>query len=292
MSTFAPLEVSVAGKKLSCVLDVPLALSPHGLMFALRLSHELNVWLVRSLWQILDSRDFYPDLLLLAHRRSAGPRAVRQRDHQRLNEAIHQWEWARLDCDLAGLNVFWAGDARYESLLPRDVDKALVDRFDRLAAELDSRWSAPGEVSASASFDPRRECARDAVALAVALVRYRPLIFTLVGNGGGTDARSTEPALCEYLRECNITPHRVTASPYAAVMKRHLMPIFARSGIVELLWGGLDLAVVHLVAPGAVIVPVDPQPGEREGNAALAAEFDRGGRHYFEGSSAHWWTMD
>jgi hypothetical protein len=290
VSTFAPLEVSVAGKKLSCVLDVPLALSRLGLLFALRLANELNVWLVRSLWQVLDSRDFYPDVLLLGQHGAAGSRTIRQREHQRLSDAIHQWEWARLDCDLSGLSVYWAGDARHESLLPRDVDKGLVERFERLSDELDGRLGGPGAIIPS--FDPRRECARDAVALAAALVRYRPLIFTLCGSGYSGETPGDEPALCKYMRECNIQPQRVTASPLAAAMKRQLMPIFARSGIVELLWGGLDLAVIHLVAPGAVVVPVDGHIHDGAGDKPLA----RGGtvdtaRNYLDGSSAHWWSL-
>jgi hypothetical protein len=290
VSTFAPFEVTVAGKKLACVLDVPLALSPLGLLFALRLADELNVWLVRSLWQVLDSRDFYPDLLLLGQRSATGSRALRQRDHQRLSEAIQQWEWARLDCDLSGLNLYWAGDARHESLLPREVDKSLVERFEALSGELESRWS--GSAKITPSFDPRRECARDAVALAAALVRYRPLIFTLCTNGRSGEAQGGEPALCEYLRECSIPLQRVSASPHAAVMKRHLMPVFARCGIVELLWSGLDLAVIHLVAPGAVVVPADGHTDDRHGDSSLArVSAVNNPRHYLEGSSAHWWPL-
>jgi hypothetical protein len=273
MSLLPPLDVNVSARRQSCILDVPLALSRCGLLFAVRASRELNVWLSRTLWQILDNTEFYraqPQLLV------PGRRAGENDD---LPLIIGEWEQARIENDLLGLNVFWAGDARYESLLPKDVDKNLIERFERAAEELDQDWAGD-----EGDYDPLRECHRDAVALAMALMPYGSVILTVSGK----DDPDGMPGICRYLIECGIPAHPVEGAGTAHVVRTNLTGVFARSGLAELTWSGLDVVALHLVAPRALMLGAcasddrdfeDPNTG---GNATRRAH---------DGAAAWWWAL-
>ena len=80
-----------------------------------------------------------------------------------------------------------------------------------------------------------------------------------------------------------------------AALRGYFQPIFARSGLSELVWDmwreDLDLAVVHIVAPRAIVIPagdgdIDRGYGE-EFTPALAGE----GRvpTWFDEAKAYWW---
>src|SRR5689334_19652519 len=110
MSSLPALDVSVSSRRMSCILDGQLALSRQGLLFASRLAQEANVWLFRALWHALDTSDN-----LIAT------------ECQKKREAKQLWESARLGSHLAGLQCFFVGDARHESLMPKDVGGDLVE---------------------------------------------------------------------------------------------------------------------------------------------------------------------
>src|SRR5215475_10465550 len=82
MSSLPALEVSVSSRRMSCILDGELALSRQGLLFAMRLAQEANVWLFRALWNALDNSHLYPA--------AAEPDAAGQ---QRRREASEQWDF-------------------------------------------------------------------------------------------------------------------------------------------------------------------------------------------------------
>src|SRR5215831_14130688 len=160
MSSLPALDVSVSSRRMSCILDGELALSRQGLLFAMRLAQEANVWLFRALWNALDNSQLYA--------------AAAEQDRR---EASEQWESARLATDLAGLQFFFVGDARHESLLPKEVGQDLVERFEALAGELDGLYR--GAAAEDVDYDPVHECNRDTIALAAALIRHRPIVFSL-----------------------------------------------------------------------------------------------------------------
>jgi hypothetical protein len=290
VSAIPPLDVSVQGRRLSCVIDAELALSRYGLLFVTRLAEELDVWLVRALWQLLDNTQFFlanPGDLLPSNEEDEPSRSLRRRECEALVDTLRQWEAARLQTDLAGLRLFWAGDARCESMLPKDVDKGLVERFEVLAAELDDRTS-----SAPATHDLVQNCRRDTAALATALIRHRPIVFSICGRdgGSGTDA---EPGLCAFLRESGIDCRRVRAHPHATAIKRHLFEIFARSGALELLWAGLQLAALHLIVPRAVVLPVEAEFDRRFADPLAAPLLGEAKpASWFSGASAYWWKVN
>src|SRR6266404_5118505 len=187
MSSLPPLDVSVSSRKMSCVLDGELALSRQGLLLALRLAEEANVWLFPALWRTLDNNQVYPAGQV---RSFASP----------TRRTEQQWELTRLGTDLAGLQFFFVGDARHESLLPKDVGKDLVERFETLSAELDNLYR--GNREAGPVYDPVYECNRDTIALATALIRHRPIVLSL--TSGRSTREHSGPAICEFLDRCGI----------------------------------------------------------------------------------------
>lgn len=238
-------SVAVDTKRRACVLDTHLALSPYGLLLAQRLSSELDLWLVRELWQILDNTEYYlsePDQL-----RPAG--AAVPADAESLRTTLTQWEVARTETDLAGLNIHWIGDALSESLLPARVDPHLVSRFETLARSLDKRVARPSNAHASVAVD----CARDAVALTVALMPYRAFILTARSDGNG--AAPDEPGLCAQIRAWGLRCYPLGTNARIQLEREFVVPMFGRAGVAELMWAGLKLAAIHVLAPKAVMVP-------------------------------------
>jgi hypothetical protein len=279
MPLIPPIDVNVSARRQSCILDVPLVLSRSGLLFAVRAARELNVWLARTLWQILDNTEFYrshPRLLLGAQDHPGDDDAT-----DTLPLIISEWEQARLENDLLGFNIFWAGDARHESLLPKDVDKRLIDRFDRAVLELDEDWAGD-----EGDYDPLRECHRDAVALAMALMPDAPLILTLRSE----NAADGVPAICRYLEECGIPAKQVNGVRSAREVRANLAGIFARTGLAELTWAGLEVVALHLVAPRALMLSAaaadDDRTYEDENDITNAT------RRAHDGASAWWWTVE
>lgn len=288
MSSLPPLDVNVYARRPSCILDVELALSRCGLLLATRLAEEFNVWLVRALWEILDNTDFYaePRRGLIATASSA-PSAAATVPLWRCAmrpDVIRQWEAARLGTDIAGLQLFWAGDARHDSFLPKDIDKDLVNHLDLLSAELDAlSLRSEGEACC---YDPVRDGFRDAVALAAALVRHRPIIFSMSADG-----ETSGPNLCAYLRDCGIGCRNIEDRRLVEPIRRNLLPMLARTGVLELTWTGLRFAAVHLIAPNATVMPAErdmdrrfPEDGEY-GPASVASGA------WFKDASAYWWTV-
>ena len=256
MTSVPPMTVKLRGEAMSCVVDVQLTLSQLGLLFATRLAREMDVWLVRSLWAILDNTRYYlakPDLLLPAGAPQGGRKQARG-----LVDVLRQWQSARLETHLAGLHLYWAGSARFDSLLPPDVDDELLERFELLSQELEQLWDDP--ACEPLGYNPLQECCRDAVALAAALIRYRPIVFTRCA--AGADPAAGEPRICAYLRECGIDVQPLDPACRMRPFEQYLRPLFARNGIFELQWAGLDLAALHLVAPGAFVVAASEQESD------------------------------
>src|SRR5215469_8576326 len=222
MSSLPAFDVSVSSRRMSCILDGELALSRQGLLFAMRLAQEANVWLFRALWNALDNSHLYPA--------AAEPDAAGERGRR---EASEQWESARLATDLAGLQFFFVGDARHESLLPKEVGSDLVERFETLAIELDGLIQREDENQID--FDPVYECSRDTIALATALIRHRPIVFSLTRSDRDGE-RPSEPKIGDFLRRCGINCRPVEQDRALVSIRNYLQPIFARSGVAELLW--------------------------------------------------------
>jgi hypothetical protein len=288
MSSLPPLDLSVSSRRMACVLDGELALSRQGLLFATSLAQEADVWLFRALWQALDNSYIFRDVSEAGADSTAEGKSAFPSLHM-----LQQWEMARLETDLRGLQFFFVGDARHESLLPKEVGKDLVKRFEILSEELDE-LHCPHSDGEGAAYDPIYECRRDATALATALIRHRPLVFSLCqkDTAKGNKGRA-EPFLCGFLRRCGIDCHMVDSKSVTAI-RSHLQPIFARSGLTELVWDmerdDHELALMHIVAPHALVMPVEADVDRRYGEDIVPMQVREGkAPFWFHEAKAYWW---
>lgn len=293
MSSIPPLSVTVNTKKRACVLDTHLVLSRYGLLLAQRLGEEFNLWLVRELWQILDNTQYYlshPELLTPSRPGNKGSETNINIKSSLLREILRQWELARIETDMAGLKVFWIGDAMSESLLPTEVDQNLVYRFETLARSLDVRVHKQSHNSQNDNIFA--DCFRDAAALTSALISYRGFILTLQGHRS-EDFPENEPIICSYLREWGIRCYRVGSDNKTKMEREFIIPIFARTGISELMWAGLNLAAVHIIVPEAIIIP----PLRREDDALpedlplISEEKEPYKKDWWEGALCFWYPL-
>ena len=284
MTTLPPFDVKVSTRRWSCVLDVRLALSRWGLMFAWRIADEMNVWLVPSLWELLDSADYYlRHPKTLQRQPGVGESGVENRENTFMVESLGQWQTARLEEDLPSVPIYWAGDASHESLLPKEVPPGVIRRFAILAEALDGREQPPRRVREPAH--PFLDCFRDAVALTAALGRYRPVIFTLGDDAGHL------PQVCRYLESRGIPCRRAPGDAAGNPVKNHLGPTLFRSGVGELIFAGMPLAAVHIVAPRTFVMPESGE-GEVSCGGTLKEEEGLGPpRDWWGGASAHWYHL-
>jgi hypothetical protein len=266
-------SVSVQARRRACVFDIQLALSPFGLLLAQRLSTEFDLWLARELWQILDNTQVYlsqPERLrpVVLHGEAGGP----GEPGDALRDTLSQWDAARTAHDLSGLKVYWLGDALGESLLPPGADMQLVSRFEVLAGSLEARAGARGLERDSIVGD----CFRDGVSLAATLISYRPFVLTCLPRG------AAEPLMCTYLNRWRIRCAQVDTTRTVDMERDSLVSLIGRTGAGELMWTGLDLAVIHVLLPRAIVMP-SPEPGVGE----LYSE--PGGSDEPDSQPADWW---
>lgn len=247
MTAFPPLDVRLQGAKLSCVIDLRLGLSRWGLMFAWRVSEDMDVWLYPGFWELIDSTSLYledPEPLLGGAARGIGPGL----DVEVACEALSQWEPARLQDNVPSFPFFYVGPSSYESHLPKTTTTDLLRRNGLLAEALHQRAVSHAGAS-SQHAEPQPDCWRDAAALAAALAHHRPLIFTVAEDP------QQAPALCQFLHKCGIRCRKMAWNASENPMRRYLLPMLLRTGAAELIWAGLPLAAVHIVAPRAFTIP-------------------------------------
>jgi hypothetical protein len=150
--------------------------------------------------------------------------------------------------DAVGLGCFFPGHHGSDSLLPEGADHALPERWQSLAASLEHHArDLPLDRPVAAAW-------RDAVALAAALPAAP--ILTLAPAGSA-------PAIAEALADWQVA--RLTTAPRDALWARErrlLRELCAAAGTAKLAWAGLDLAVLHLVVPGAVVPAVADGAGK------------------------------
>lgn len=180
MKALQNFRIDVKTKEWCCVFDVQLALSRFGLALAMRLSEQMEVWQVRGFWQILDDADYYlSNKKILQQGGGAYQLPIFSSKNEKINqsrEILDEWQSARFQSDLMS-RLNWLGYVAEESMLPQDIDSQLDYRFDILGQSLEERWNKKQRQSKLEQV--QYECARDAVALTVALSRYKPFILTL-----------------------------------------------------------------------------------------------------------------
>jgi hypothetical protein len=240
MNSLSSIEVRLKANAPACVLDAGLALSAGGLLFAIRLAREWPVWLVRSMWPMIDSDQLYRERpgLLAANDESSD--AVGS-----LIEALGDWHaaWQRNTIR----DIHWPGDNRHESDFPDDVDAGLLPRFEFLAGHLISQLNGKAEIGPHWSW--RHTCACEALALAAAL-QTRPTIVLV-------ELEPDRAPLVVRIWEA-FTGRACPAHEFSNVTPI-VLPDRLRIGLPSVLMGGLELAAVHVTAPRALsLVPEEP----------------------------------
>ena len=197
----------------------------------------------------------------------------------------------RTETDHGGRQFYWIADALGESFLPAGSDRNLAYRFDVLAASLDRR------LRQGKSTGPKTkviiDCFRDAAALTVALMSCSGFILTLNHKGNG-DAAGGEPPICSCLRDWGVDVHEIAGRRTALMEQELLLGIFARSGVTELLWAGLDLAAVHIVAPRALMLsPVKNDDEALMGEIAMPEDdYNKNKEDWWEEATCVWYPIN
>jgi hypothetical protein len=273
MSLFVPdLTVTLQQRRLACVLDPALLLSPYGLAMS-RLGDVLELWVVRELWHMLDNTHFYaqhPALLVEATAHTTDTDVAAQEALQ----ALLDWERWRLDSDQASLKLFWVGDEPSGSLLPTHMDASIVWRYEMLASALEGQTSSTDstEQALTPAF-------RDAVALAAAL--RTSLILVRLPQTAEPDHQIAPrcvcpvPPLCQALVQWGVACTLLSDyDPLVHIEREYLRQVLVHAGLTPLLWAGLRLAVMHLWVPGASTLWPEPRAAGFAGLDELATATD------------------
>ena len=220
----------------SCVLDPALALSHYGVAIAENLGKEIELWVVRELWNIISNAEFY------AQRAELVTSNVNTRQSAETIWSLKEWEKTKQEKDLARLGVYWLGDNLQESFLPSNKPVEFFKQWESLAKALDNRHesvpSDEGEILTSAF--------RDTIALTAGLksafiLTYQP--STEFGN-------ASLPPICEMLTTWGISSQAIDKhNPIAAMERQYILKLIIRAGLGKLLLAEVRLVAFHLVIP-------------------------------------------
>lgn len=257
------LEVSIRARRWACVVDPMLAfVSPLGAQLVQRLSTVMELWMVRTFWQVLDSSDFYrrdPLAFWPADRRDA----LRPQAPQ-IVQALCYWEGLRARTDMAGCGLRWVSDNLSESSLPEGAPPDLIERYESLHQSLSLRADPHLEATETAGFFG----AMDTLSLCAALGSAR--VLTLAA----TDPCACLPTTCALLS----LPVQAPPAHYALLAEVELQQfnaLLSHAGASALAWSGPPLAMAYTVLPCAVLQNVDlPEYGHRVLPETLPMDFD------------------
>lgn len=268
-----------------CVIDVALSLAPTGLYCVRELAQIVPVWLAQSHWSIVNDEAYYArdERLVKRLARTADPAAA----SRTFVQVVHDWRDAR---DALGFEsapgLFWPGDGKADSVVPKDGDATLVDRLDALAAGLDSLRRVEDETSEPA-VDLLADCARDTVALAAALGGPRPIVLTLL------EPSERRPVLIDNLEAAGIACARLTSARLLAPLRARLASILTDSGLAALIaTNRLRLGALMVVAPNALPAPLAvPMTDDSQDRLAWNAIANGGEARFWKHAAAVWWDV-
>ena len=250
MALLAPtFSIALSQRRQRCVLDPVLLLTPQGLLLSKQLGDMLELWVACELWQILDNTHFYlqhPFHFLLTESLTTPETVQTTQESQAalapaINQALRDWEQVRLEADLAGLKLYWIGDALGQSLLPEAINSDIVQHYEAMACTLEAQTQAT-----EAATLPLSPVFRDTVAAAAAL--DSAFILTSV-----PDTHSSEPLICQALQQAGLQCQQIDSGDRLATLEReYLQALLVQAGLAKLLWSNFKLAVVHLMLPNAM----------------------------------------
>ncbi len=253
------LTVSVSQRRWSCVLDPALALAtPFGAALVRRLATLMDVWMVRSFWQVLDSSEYF----------QSNPRALGiDQDPDVVRAQLQAWERIRARTDLAGLRFFWIGDNHSESRLPEVAEADWVPRYERLCQSLERRRPTRMRLVHPA-LDERSGAAIEIAAIA-------GLLHPVVVITPWPRAESGMPRLCRELSVLGLECRAVALDgdvPLATIERDYLNHLLVHAGATPWFCAGLRLAALHILAPDAASAVPGAMEDSGDTEAQLPAE--------------------
>ena len=223
----------------SCVLDPAIALSHYGVAIADKMSKEIELWVVRELWNIINNAEFY------SHRTELiTPKTIntRQGVAEEVIWSLKEWEKTKQEKDLARLGVYWLGDNLQESFLPHSKPVEFFKRWEALAKALDKR----NKLIPNDESEILTSAFRDTIALTASLESAFILTYQLPTEFDKGDS----PPICEMLKTWGISCQAINKrNPIAAMEREYILQLIVRSGLGKFLLAGVHLAAFHLVIP-------------------------------------------
>ena len=223
----------------SCVLDPTIALSHYGVAIAENIGKEIELWVVRELWNIINNVEFYArrtELII--------PKAIdtRQSTVAETIWSLKEWEKTKQEKDLARLGVYWLGDNLQESFLPHNKPVEFFKQWEALATALDER----NESTSNNDSEILTSAVRDTIALAGSLKSAFILTYQLPTEF----ERGFSLPICEMLKTWGISCQAIDPNnPIAAMEREYILQLIVRAGLGKLLLAGVHLAAFHLVIP-------------------------------------------
>ena len=251
--SFPDLSVQITRRRRRCVLDPNLALSRDGAMLARLLAPYAEQWVGTEFFNVLDSATLYqrePELLVWPGNDKAAIAEV--------PEVLRDWTRLR---DEAGRYLNWVGDALRESRLPEEIDETVLSRWESASRALDLRM--PKAIEATG---PLIAAMRDAAALCAVL----PSACIL---GRGTPGKP--PLICRHLQKWGLACAQLSLDDELVSTERAgFRQLLVEAGIARFIWGGLRLAVVHLLLPRAGRLESGLGSGPEDEPAVLSDEME------------------
>lgn len=230
-----------------CVIDPALALSQYGVTLIKQLGNAMEVWIGRELWHILENSSLYIQQPELITPRRLHATISLQQERKAMEEtlwALREWEKFRLETDLTGLNIFWIGDSRRESFMPKDRSLEILDRWELVASMLDSQ---PNQINVKDYILPL--AFRDAIALATSLEDA----FILTRQLSVDTDENAPPEICSAFEAWGIPCQYLTSQDsMVAIESADLRQLLIRTNTAKVVWSGVHLAALHLLVPDAL----------------------------------------
>jgi hypothetical protein len=266
---FPDLSVQIARRRRPCVLDPNLALSRDGAMLARLLAPYAELWVGPEHFTILDNALVYqqePELLVWP---STDKAAIAE-----VPEMLRDWTRLR---DEAGQCLHWLGDAWRESCVPDDIHESVHSRCEAASRTLD--LCLPKTIEATG---PLIAAMRDTAALCAVLPAR------ILGLG----IQGEPPLMCRHLRQWGLASQKLPAEdPLADIERAEFLRIIIEAGLAPFVWGGLQLAVVHLSVPHVGRLQARTGLGPEDESVLTGVEEHSPPGNPWEGASCFWYDV-
>jgi hypothetical protein len=229
--------------RLACVIDPNLALTQYGLSIARQLAQEMELWIAREFWHVLDNPAFYIQHPGLIAPKSIGAAQSPEQECIELQEtlrSLQEWEQFRQGTDLTGLNLYWLGDNLKESYLPKNRNIEIFWRWESIAQLLDCKIDRYRPIDDIINLLFVRDTVAMAASLdsALILTYQRPTEFE----------ENLPPRICQILEYCDIPCQAIALDNSMVELERNtLCQLFTRTKTAKFLWAGVRLAVLHIL---------------------------------------------